>query len=348
MRPGNETVQVLTLSIVLRQPWGQASGPNGDWTNYPASGTTVGELSYTFSLGGATLSTSRFTWTSTSIADALLGGLQSPDSGTAVIKSWTYAPASPSVNIPQQPLPLGMNLWCFSSPPSDGKPVEIVIRDFAFVPAGAGGAAGTGGATGIGGAAGVAGRAGTGGVAGMAGAAGAAGRAGTGGAAGAGGAAGVAGAADGGGVVATAGAPGASSPSGTSNSGCSCRAGSSSPERGWGSIAALLLVAGRRRAGRARAWKKARAPEVSRTPNPRLRRPMLYPVELRAQKAGRMLQARPPPVKGASGPPLPVFRPPASWPSAGARTPGAARGRCGPWRRTARRACRRSRSTSAC
>src|SRR5262245_32331792 len=29
------------------------------------------------------------------------------------------------------------------------------------------------------------------------------------------------------------------------------------------------------------------APEVSRTPNPRLRRPMLYPVELRAQKETR-------------------------------------------------------------
>src|ERR1700722_197489 len=24
--------------------WGQPSGPNGDWTDYPASGTTVGEL----------------------------------------------------------------------------------------------------------------------------------------------------------------------------------------------------------------------------------------------------------------------------------------------------------------
>src|SRR5215831_8688498 len=30
-----------------------------------------------------------------------------------------------------------------------------------------------------------------------------------------------------------------------------------------------------------------RAPEVSRTPNPRLRRPMLYPVELRAQEGAR-------------------------------------------------------------
>ena len=126
--------------------WGQASGPNGDWTDYPASGKTIGELSYTFSLGSATLSTSRLAWSSASIASALLSGLQPIDGTTGLIKSWTYAPSNPTVNIPQQALPLGMNLWCFDSPPSDGKPVEIVIRDFIFVPAsGAGGAGGTGG-----------------------------------------------------------------------------------------------------------------------------------------------------------------------------------------------------------
>ena len=62
--------------------WGRANGPNGDWTNYPASGTTIGEMSYTFSLGGATLSTSRFAWTKTSITSSLLAGLQ-PVGGNA-------------------------------------------------------------------------------------------------------------------------------------------------------------------------------------------------------------------------------------------------------------------------
>ena len=119
--------------------WGQANGPNGDWTDYPASGTTIGELAYTFTLGGGTLSTSRFHWTSTSIANSLLGGLQPVDATTGLIKSWTYAPQNPTTNIPQQALPLGMNLWCFDGPPSDGKPVEIVIRDFQFIPEGAGG-----------------------------------------------------------------------------------------------------------------------------------------------------------------------------------------------------------------
>ena len=69
--------------------WGQANGPNGDWTDYPASGTTIGELAYTFTLGGGTLSTSRFHWSSTSIANSLLGGLQPVDSTTGLIKSWT-------------------------------------------------------------------------------------------------------------------------------------------------------------------------------------------------------------------------------------------------------------------
>jgi hypothetical protein len=137
--------------------WGQAGGPNGDWTDYPASGTTIGELSYTFTLAPATLSTSRFVWSATSIADALLSGLQSVDGTTGLIKSWTYAPTNPMVNVPQQALPLGMNLWCFDSPPSDGNPVEIVIRDFIFVPAGGAGGAGgvgSGGAGGLGGAGG--------------------------------------------------------------------------------------------------------------------------------------------------------------------------------------------------
>ena len=131
--------------------WGQANGPNGDWTDYPASGTTIGELAYTFTLGGGTLSTSRFHWTNTSIASSLLGGLQPVDGTTGLIKSWTYAPQNPTTNIPQQALPLGMNLWCFNGPPTDGQPVEIVIRDFQFVPEGAGGGAGGGGAAGGGG-----------------------------------------------------------------------------------------------------------------------------------------------------------------------------------------------------
>jgi hypothetical protein len=197
--------------------WGQANGPNGDWTNYPASGSTIGELSYTFSLGGATLSTSRFIWSTTSITDFLFSGLQPIDGTAGLIKSWAYAPQNPAVNIPQQALPLGMNLWCFNTPPSDGNPVEIVIRDFSFVSSGTGGTGGGAGGGGRGGSggtggAGGAGRGGTGGSAGSGATTGAAGRGG-GGAGGRGGAGGAGGSSAGG--TGGAGGTGASSGGGT-------------------------------------------------------------------------------------------------------------------------------------
>jgi hypothetical protein len=116
--------------------WGYANGSNGSWTDYPASGSTIGTFSYTFSLNGGTSSTSRFVWTSTSIDNALLNGYVPVGSNAGLTKSWLYKPSNPSVNIPQKALPLGMNLWCFGAPPSDGKNVEIVIRDFQYVPLG--------------------------------------------------------------------------------------------------------------------------------------------------------------------------------------------------------------------
>src|SRR5450631_2860360 len=116
--------------------WGQANGVNGDWTDYPSSGTTIGELSYNFSLNGGTLSTSRFIWSTSQIESFLINGIQPVGSVTDLIKSWTYAPTNSKTNIPQQAMPLGMNLWCFEKTPTDGLPVEVMIRDFKFVPEG--------------------------------------------------------------------------------------------------------------------------------------------------------------------------------------------------------------------
>ena len=152
--------------------WGNANGVNGDWTNYPASGTTIGEMSYKFSLNGGTLSTSRFIWNKSSIQDFLMSGIEPVGSTTNLIKSWTYAPPNPTINIPQQALPLGMNLWCFNAPPSNGQNVEVVIRDFQFVPEGvvidAGAGTGAGGNGGAGGGGGAGGRGGAGGMGGAA------------------------------------------------------------------------------------------------------------------------------------------------------------------------------------
>jgi len=116
--------------------WGHPTGDNGDWTDYPNSGSTIGETSYRFSLNGGTASTSRFIWSSTSIQNSLLSGYQPVGSNAGQINAWTYAPPNPAQNIPQQALPLGMNLWCFGGTPTNGQNVEVVIRDFQFVPLG--------------------------------------------------------------------------------------------------------------------------------------------------------------------------------------------------------------------
>ena len=131
--------------------WGQATGENVSFTNYPASGKTVGTKAYQASLGGGTSSTARFTWSSQYIESAVLKGYQALGSETGLLAKWRYAPANPSTNIPQQALPLGMNLWCFEAPPTDGQDLEIVVRDFQFVkegdplPGTGGSGSGTGG-----------------------------------------------------------------------------------------------------------------------------------------------------------------------------------------------------------
>jgi len=118
--------------------WGNAAWPNGDYTVYPNSGTTVGETTFNFSLNG-TYTTSSFVWTSSGIAFASQEGLRAAGDTAGTIKRWTYAPATPSVNIPQRAMPLGMNLWLCSGcggSPSNGQPVEIIVRSFEFIPAG--------------------------------------------------------------------------------------------------------------------------------------------------------------------------------------------------------------------
>jgi len=137
--------------------WGQANGPNADFTDYPNSGNVIGETTFKFSLGGGTSSTARFTWTKDSIESSVLKGHQPLASEADLIKKWKYAPNDAGTNIPQQAMPLGMNLWCFGAPPTDGQNVEIVIRDFQFIkegdpiPSGGTGGTGGGGSAGMGG-----------------------------------------------------------------------------------------------------------------------------------------------------------------------------------------------------
>ena len=120
--------------------WGNAAWPDGNYTVYPNSGATVGETTFNFTLTG-TYTTSSFVWTSTSIAYKSQEGFKAAGDNTGLIKSWTYAPPNPSVNIPQRAMPLGMNLWLCSGcggAPSNGQTVDIIIRSFQFIPLGSG------------------------------------------------------------------------------------------------------------------------------------------------------------------------------------------------------------------
>jgi hypothetical protein len=118
--------------------WGNAAWPNGNYTVYPASDTTVGEITFNFSLNG-TYTTSSFIWTNTSIKLTSQEGFKAVGDNSAIIKTWTYAPQNPDVNIPQKPVSLGMNLWLCNDcggAPSDGKPVDVIIRSFQYIPDG--------------------------------------------------------------------------------------------------------------------------------------------------------------------------------------------------------------------
>jgi hypothetical protein len=111
--------------------WGSATNDNLWCTVYPSSGSTVGQAHYPFTLSG-TYTTSRFTWSSTSVACWLMGGFQPTGTTTNVIDSWTYS--STTTNIPQSAMPLHINLWLFQGlAPSNGQPVEVVIKGFSKV-----------------------------------------------------------------------------------------------------------------------------------------------------------------------------------------------------------------------
>lgn len=114
--------------------WGHPAGTNGDWAVYPAAGSTVGELAYSFALTGAS-TTSRFTWTRAGIGFSLMGGFQRIGTTVQPIESWNYAPANPGVTLPHRALPIGMNLWLFDGrAPSDGRSVSVIIHGFTMVP----------------------------------------------------------------------------------------------------------------------------------------------------------------------------------------------------------------------
>jgi hypothetical protein len=115
----------------------EVANNNADFGVYPATAAGMhGELVYPFSLGGGNAATARMVWSSQGVHAALLAGFQPIGTTANVLQTWDYTPTDTADNIPQHAMPLGMNLWCYKAVPASGQSVEIVLRDFLFVPEG--------------------------------------------------------------------------------------------------------------------------------------------------------------------------------------------------------------------
>jgi hypothetical protein len=113
--------------------WGKKSAAAGNYTVWPArKGLKQTSNVFAFILNGD-YSTHRFVWSSTSVDFQSLHGHEDDDHNQ--YSRWQFKPSDPVSSISQKPMPLHINLWCFKGrPPTDGKPVELVVRSFTFTP----------------------------------------------------------------------------------------------------------------------------------------------------------------------------------------------------------------------
>jgi hypothetical protein len=116
--------------------WGNPKWDNGNFTIYPSKGERVSagdHHTFPFSLNGEE-TTHRFTWSGDQIAFEVLQGLRDTSEEPLAGGQWVYAPHDTRL-IPQQPLPVHINLWLFAGKPQpDQKEIEIVVKRFTFTP----------------------------------------------------------------------------------------------------------------------------------------------------------------------------------------------------------------------
>jgi hypothetical protein len=106
---------------------------NADIAIYPASPKLDRtEDNFQIKLHRKAFTTARLQWTPTRVTVTIMRGLQPIGKNKDVLHTWTFAPRDHRARIPQQALPIGMNLWCFRKTPS--REQEVVIQDFQFVP----------------------------------------------------------------------------------------------------------------------------------------------------------------------------------------------------------------------
>jgi hypothetical protein len=109
-------------------------GCNADFTVYPSTGNRKhdGTSSWedNFHVSGGTLTTARMEWDSDHIVFTLMNGAHAIGNTADVIKTEIYS--STAKNIPQESVPVGINLWCFRATPKENQ--SVIIRGFVFVP----------------------------------------------------------------------------------------------------------------------------------------------------------------------------------------------------------------------
>jgi len=107
-------------------------GCDADFTVYPSTGNRkpkgVSAWEDNFFVKGTTLTTARIEWFADHIVFTLMNGSHPIGETADVIKTETYT--STAVDIPQVPMPVGINLWCFQKTPEKNQ--SVIIREFKF------------------------------------------------------------------------------------------------------------------------------------------------------------------------------------------------------------------------
>lgn len=109
-------------------------GCNADFTVYPSTGNRkkdgTSAWEDNFRVMGGMLTTARIEWAADHIVFTLMNGAQRMGTTGEVMKTETYT--SDSKNIPHEPVPVGINLWCFRETPA--KDQSVIVRSFDFSP----------------------------------------------------------------------------------------------------------------------------------------------------------------------------------------------------------------------
>jgi hypothetical protein len=109
-------------------------GCNADFTVYPSTGNRkangVSAWEDNFHVTGESLTTARMEWSPKQIVFTIMNGIHPIGTAAEIIKTETYS--SDSKNIPHEPLPVGINLWCFKKTPAVNQ--SVIIRNFEFRP----------------------------------------------------------------------------------------------------------------------------------------------------------------------------------------------------------------------